>query len=128
MNLQNQFRMEDIRKKNEQANKKRSTADILIIVGNILLFISGVVALIIAILTAYFPARSGLSDLSYILDCCFGFGISSFGLVGILFLLFGLYSRYSANQELNTAEEESRRLILQMVKEEEKNPRPFDRD
>jgi hypothetical protein len=120
MNLQNQFRMEDIRKKNEQANKKKSSADVLIIVGNILLFISAVVSLVIAIFTDYFPGRTGSSDLSYILDCCFGFGISSFGLVGIIFLLFGVYSRYNANQELYVAEEESRRLILQMVGEEEK--------
>jgi hypothetical protein len=118
MNLQLQFLREDIRKQNEQASRKKSSAEAQIIIGNILLFISAVVILVLAIFSAYSPGLVGNSILITILGCCFGSGIALHGMAGILLFLVGMYRRYTAEQELNAAEDASRRL-MQLVTEDD---------
>jgi len=120
MNLQTQFQMEDIRKKREQANKTKSSAVIMIIIGCVSLLFAGVLV-VLSIMSASDPNLRG-GDTSLVLDICIGIAIL-LGLVGILLLTTGLRRRSTGHQELASAEEDNRMLSLQMVAEEEQRKR-----
>jgi hypothetical protein len=114
MNLQIQFQMEDIIKKRESANKKKSTAITLIVFGGILIFICLGILVFNIIAINKGNSAGALSDISTALGCCFAFA-AVFGILGAVLLALGITRRSSAIHELNSADEQNKLLRTQML-------------
>jgi hypothetical protein len=123
MTLNLQFQMQDIIKNREAANKKKSSANTLIIFGSIFLFIA-ICIIIFNLMSMYGASTNGtLNSIAGISGCCISIA-ALFGVLGIGFLAFGISRRVSAIGELRSVEEANQLLRNMMIAEEQKPNKP----
>jgi uncharacterized membrane protein YkgB len=122
MNLNFQFQLEDIRKKNEQATKQKNSSKTFIWIGSILLGIGtvfGVLGILAGIGNSLPGSISNYQDATLGLGCCFSLSFL-FLIPGIILLGFGIIRLNNAKDELRIIDEENTQLRRQLIIEENK--------
>lgn len=121
MNIQYQFEMEDIRRKQDAANKSKESASKMIFWGWMLLGFTAVFVILLVVLLM--GSASGYYDQSFgsTTGCCSTMTIG-LGIVGAIFLTFGLWRQSNIKQELEEIEREKRELRIRMAADEIRKP------